>query len=47
LQRWVMAVENSSHRRRKKGTVMEFLVLAIAAVVGLGLFRYLRTRTAH
>jgi hypothetical protein len=47
LQRWVVVVENRHHRRRKKGTLMEFLVLAIAAVVGLGLFRYLRTRTAH
>jgi hypothetical protein len=31
----------------KKGTIMEILVVAILAIVGFGLFRYLRTRTAH
>jgi hypothetical protein len=32
---------------RKKGTIMEILVVAIVAIVSFGLYRYLRTRTAH
>ena len=35
------------HPGAKKGTIMEILVVAILAIVGFGLFRYLRTRTAH
>jgi hypothetical protein len=31
----------------KKGLIMELLVLAIAAIVGVGLFRFWRTRNAH
>jgi hypothetical protein len=43
----VMAVVDSHHPGAKKGTIMEFLVVAIVAIVGVGLYRYLRTRTAH
>jgi hypothetical protein len=35
------------HPGAKKGTIMEILIVAILAIVGFGLFRYLRTRTAH
>jgi hypothetical protein len=31
----------------RKGTIMEILIVAILAVVGFGLFRYMRTRSAH
>jgi hypothetical protein len=31
----------------KKGTNMPFLVVAILAIAGLGLYRYNRTRNAH
>jgi hypothetical protein len=31
----------------KKGMIMEFLVVAIVAIVGFGLYRFMRTRTAH
>jgi hypothetical protein len=31
----------------KKGAIMEFLVVAILAIAGVGLFRFWRTRTAH
>jgi hypothetical protein len=31
----------------KEGMIMEFLVVAIVAIVGFGLYRFMRTRTAH
>jgi hypothetical protein len=31
----------------KKGTTMELFIAVIVVIVGLGLFRYMRTRTAH
>jgi hypothetical protein len=43
----VVAVVDGHHPGAKKGTIMEFLVVAIVAIVGFGLFRYMRTRTAH
>jgi hypothetical protein len=43
----VAAVVDGDHPGAKKGTIMEFLVVGIVAIVGLGLFRYMRTRTAH
>ncbi len=43
----VVAVVDGHHPGAKKGTIMEFLVVAILAIVGFGLFRYLRTRSAH
>jgi hypothetical protein len=33
--------------RGQKGTIMEILIVAILAIVGFGLFRYMRTRSAH
>jgi hypothetical protein len=35
------------HPGAKKGTIMEILVVAIVAVVAFGLYRFMRTRTAH
>jgi hypothetical protein len=46
-QRWVVAVVDGHHPGAKKGTIMEILIVAILAIMGFGLFRYLRTRTAH
>jgi hypothetical protein len=43
----VIAVVYGHHPGAKKGTIMEFLVVAIVAIVGVGLFRFLRTRTTH
>jgi hypothetical protein len=43
----VVAVVDGHHPGAKKGTIMEILIVAILAIVGFGLFRYLRTRTAH
>ncbi len=43
----VVAVVGGYHPGAKKGTIMESLVVAIVAIVGFGLYRYLRTRTAH
>jgi hypothetical protein len=43
----VVAVVDGHHPGAKKGTNMEFLVVAIVAIVGIGLFRYLRTRSAN
>lgn len=43
----VVAIEHGHHPGARKGTFMEFLVVAIVAIVAVGLFRYLRTRTAH
>jgi hypothetical protein len=43
---WV-AVVDGHFPRAKKGTIMEILIVTILAIVGFGLFRYLRTRTAH
>jgi hypothetical protein len=43
----VVAVVDGHHSGAKKGTNMEFLVVAIVAIVGIGLFRYLRTRSAN
>jgi hypothetical protein len=33
--------------RAQEGNIMQLLILVIVAIVGVGLFRYLRTRTAH
>jgi hypothetical protein len=41
----VVAVADCRHARAKKGSSMEFLVVAIVAILGFGLFRYLRTRS--
>jgi hypothetical protein len=43
----VVAVVGGHHPGAKKGTVMEILVVAIVAIVSFGLYRYMRTRTAH
>jgi hypothetical protein len=43
----VVAVVDGHHPGAKKGTIMELLVVAIVAIVGFGLFRYMRTRSAH
>jgi hypothetical protein len=44
----VVAVVGGHHSGAKKGTIMEpLLVLAIIVVVGFGLYRFMRTRTAH
>ena len=43
----VVAVVGGHHPGAKKGTIMEVLVVAIVAIVSFGLYRYLRTRTAH
>jgi hypothetical protein len=43
----VVAVVDGHHPGAKKGTNMGFLVVAIVAIVGIGLFRYLRTRSAN
>jgi hypothetical protein len=42
----VVAVVDGHRPGAKKGTNMEFLVVAIVAIAGVGLFRYLRTRSA-
>jgi hypothetical protein len=42
-----MAVVDGHRPGSKKGPTMELLIVAIVAIVGLGLFRYMRTRTAH
>jgi hypothetical protein len=33
--------------RFEKGSIMPVLIVAIAAILGFGLFRYMRTRSAH
>ena len=43
----VVAVVDGHHPGAKKGTIMEILVVAIVAIVAFGLYRYMRTRTAH
>jgi hypothetical protein len=43
----VVSVVDGHHPGAKKGTIMEIFIVAIVAIVGFGLFRYLRTRTAH
>jgi hypothetical protein len=43
----VVAVVDGHHPGAKEGTIMEILIVAMVAIVGFGLFRYLRTRTAH
>jgi hypothetical protein len=43
-----VAVTGGQHPRVKKGTIMgSLLVVAIVAIVGVGLFGYMRTRTAR
>jgi hypothetical protein len=42
-----MAVPDGHRPGVKKGTTMELLVLAIVVIVAFGLYRYMRTRTAH
>jgi hypothetical protein len=43
----VVAVVGGRHSGAKKGTIMEILVVTIVAIMSFGLYRYLRTRTAH
>jgi hypothetical protein len=43
----VVAVVDGHHPGAMKGTIMEILVVAIVAIVSFGLYRYMRTRTAH
>jgi hypothetical protein len=43
----VVAVVDGHHPGAKKGTIMEILIVAIVAIVSFGLYRYMRTRTAH
>jgi hypothetical protein len=42
-----VGVVDGHHPGAKKGTTMELIVLAIVVIVGFGLYRFLRTRTAH
>jgi hypothetical protein len=42
-----MAVADGRHPGARKGTTVEYLVVAIVVIVGVGLFRYMRTRSAH
>jgi hypothetical protein len=42
----VVAVVDGHHPGAKKGSNMELLVVAIVAIVGVGLFRYMRTRSS-
>ena len=43
----VVAVVDGHHPGAKKGTIMEILIVTIVAIVSFGLYRYMRTRTAH
>jgi hypothetical protein len=43
----VVAVVGGHHPGAKKGTIMEILIVTIVAIVSFGLYRYMRTRTAH
>jgi hypothetical protein len=43
----VVAATGSHHLGAKEGAIMEFLVVAIVAIVGVGLFRFWRIRSAH
>jgi hypothetical protein len=43
--RWVSSMVTAPGA--KKGVLMEFLVVAIIVLAGVGLFRFWRTRTAH
>ena len=43
----MVAVLDGHHSGAEKGTSMELLVLAIVVIVAFGLYRYMRTRTAH
>jgi hypothetical protein len=40
-------VVDGHHPGAKKGTIMEILIVTIVAIVSFGLYRYMRTRTAH
>jgi hypothetical protein len=43
-----VAVVDGHNPRAQEGNIMQFLVLVIVVIAGVGLlFRYLRTRTAH
>jgi hypothetical protein len=42
-----VGVVDGHHPGAKKGPTMELIVLAIVVIVGFGLYRFLRTRTAH
>jgi hypothetical protein len=42
-----VAVVDGRRPGAKKGTIMDLLILAILVIVGLGLYRYLRARSAH
>jgi hypothetical protein len=43
----VVAVVDGHRPGAKKGTTMELIVLAIVVILAFGLYRYLRSRTAH
>jgi hypothetical protein len=43
----VVAVVDRHHPGVKKGPDMPFLLVAIIVVAGVGLFRFMRTRTAN
>ena len=43
----VVAVVDGRHPGAKKGTDMEILVVALVAIGAFGLYRYMRTRSAH
>lgn len=43
----VVAVVDGHRPGAKKGMIMELVVLAIVVLVALGLYRYMRSRTAH
>jgi len=43
----VVAVVDGRRPGAKKGNDMELIVLAIVVIVAFGLYRYLRSRTAH
>jgi hypothetical protein len=42
-----VAVVDGHHPEAKKGTIMQLIVLAVIVIVGLGIYRYMRTRSAH
>jgi hypothetical protein len=43
----VVAVVDGHFPGAKRGTIMEILIVTIVAIVSFGLYRYMRTRTAH
>jgi hypothetical protein len=43
----VEAVDDGHHPGAQERLIMELLVLVVAVIVGVGLFRFWRARTAH